>query len=63
MPVDKLLLRNEAEKKSKYASRVINMERASFIPFVFTTSVTTVPECNKFHKRYLLRGKSSTARF
>ena len=42
MPVDKLLLRNEAEKKSKYAS---------FIPLVFTTSATTAPECNKFHKR------------
>ena len=50
-PVDKLLLRNEAEKKSKYASRVINTERASFIPLVFTTSATTAPECNKFHKR------------
>ena len=44
MPVDKLLLRNEAEKKSKYASRVINTERASFIPLVFTTSATTAPE-------------------
>ena len=50
-PVDKLLLRNEAEKKSKYASRLINTERASFIPLVFTTSATTAPECNKFHKR------------
>ena len=51
MPVDKLLLRNEAEKKSKYASRVINTERASFIPLVFTTSATSAPECDKFHKR------------
>ena len=49
--MDKLLLRNEAEKKSKYASRVINTERASFIPLVFKTSATTAPECNKFHKR------------
>ena len=50
-PVDKLLLKNEAEKKTKYASRVINTERASFIPLVFTTAATTAPECNKFHKR------------
>ena len=50
-PVDKLLLKNEAEKKSKYASRVINTERATFIPLVFTTGATTAPECNKFHKR------------
>ena len=49
--VEKLLLKNEAEKKTKYASRVINTERASFIPLVFTTAATTAPECNKFHKR------------
>ena len=51
IPVEKLLLKNEAEKKSKYASRVINTERATFIPLVFTTAATTAPECNKFHKR------------
>ena len=51
IPVDKLLLKNEAEKKTKYASRVINTERATFIPLVFTTAATTAPECNKFHKR------------
>ena len=50
-PVDKLLLKNEAEKKSKYASRVINTAQASFIPLVFTTAATTAPECNKFHKQ------------
>ena len=50
-PVDKLLLRNETEKKTKYGSRIINTERASLIPLVFTTSATTAPECNKFHKR------------
>ena len=42
---------NEKEKKTKYNSRVINTERASFIPLVFTTAATTAPECNKFHKR------------
>ncbi len=50
-PLDKLLVKNEKEKKSKYNSRVINTERASFIPLVFTTAATTAPECNKFHKR------------
>ena len=49
--VEKLLLRNEAEKKTRYASRVINTECASFIPLVFTTAATTAPECNRFHKR------------
>ncbi len=51
IPLDKLLLKNETEKKKKYNSRVINTERASFVPLVFTTSATTAPECNKFHKR------------
>ncbi len=51
IPVDKLLLKNETEKKTKYGSRVINTERASFIPLVFTTAATTAPECNRFHKR------------
>ena len=46
-PVDKLLLKNEAEKKTKYASRVINTERASFIPLVFTTAATTAPDCRE----------------
>ena len=50
-PVDKLLLKNEAEKKTKYGSRVTNTERASFIPLVFTTAATTAPECDRFHKR------------
>ena len=50
-PVDKLLLKNEAEKKRKYGSRVTNTERASFIPLVFTTAATTAPECDRFHKR------------
>ena len=49
-PVDKLLLKNEAEKKTKYGSRVKNAEQASFTPLVFTTAATTAPECNKFHK-------------
>ena len=51
IPLDKLLKKNEKEKKTKYNSRVINTERASFIPLVFTTAATTAPECNKFHKR------------
>ncbi len=51
VPLDKLLLKNEKEKKTKYNSRVINTERATFVPLVFTTAATTAPECNKFHKR------------
>ena len=39
------------EKKTKYNSRVINTEKASFVPLVFTTAGTTSPECNSFHRR------------
>ena len=35
-PVNKLLLKNEAEKKKKFGSNVTNNERAYFIPLVFT---------------------------
>ena len=51
VPLDKLYKRNEDEKKTKYNSRVINTERASFIPLVFSTAGTTAPECDRFHKR------------
>ncbi len=30
---------------------MINTERATFVPLVFTTAATASPECNKFHKR------------
>ena len=51
VPLEKLYKRNEDEKKTKYNSRVINTEKASFIPLVFSTAGTTAPECNHFHKR------------
>ena len=49
--LDKLLLRNENEKKKKYNSRIINTEKATFIPLVFTTGGAVATECDKFHKR------------
>ena len=51
VPLAKLYKRNEEEKKTKYNSRVINTEKATFVPLVFTTSGTTAPECYSFHKR------------
>ena len=39
VPLDKLYKRNEEEKKTKYNSRIINTERASFILLVFSTNV------------------------
>ena len=48
---DKLYAKNENEKKTKYLSRVINTEKSSFIPLVFSTAGGTAPECDRFHKR------------
>ena len=51
LSLDKLYKKHEKEKKSKYNSRVINTEKSSFIPLVFTTSGGTAPECDRFHKK------------
>ena len=50
VPLDKLYKRNEDGKKTKYNSKVINTERASFIPLVFSTAGTTAPECDQCHE-------------
>ena len=50
-PLGQLLSDNEKEKKRKYGSRVINTEKASFVPLVFSTSGSTAPLCQKHHKR------------
>ena len=41
----------EREKKVKYNTRVIQVEKASFVPLVFTTSGGMGPECEKMNKR------------
>ncbi len=44
-------LKNEKEKMTKYNDRVIQIEKASFIPLVYTTSGGMGPQCEKVHKR------------
>ncbi len=51
MSLEKLLERNEKEKKHKYTSRVINTEKSSFVPLVYSTAGAVAPECDKHHKR------------
>ena len=43
--------KNENEKKNTYNQRVIQVEKATFTPLVFTTSGGMAPECTMFHKR------------
>ena len=42
---------HENEKKSIYASRVMEVEQATFTPLVFTTTGGMAPECQVYHKR------------
>ena len=46
-----LYIRNEEEKMVKYAQRVINTEKGSFCPLVYSTFGGTAPQCSSHHKR------------
>ena len=39
---------HERRKKAEYGRRIVNIERASFTPLVFTTQGQAAPECAKF---------------
>ena len=41
----------ERLKKRKYNDRIINVEKATFTPLVFTTTGGMGPECEKLNKR------------
>ena len=47
----KLYEQHENEKKHTYNQRIIQVERASFTPLVFSTTGGMAPECTKFHKK------------
>ena len=42
---------HENEKKRKYNQRIMQVEKATFTPLVFSTSGGMAPECTKYHKR------------
>ena len=50
-PPAQIYKENEKEKKRKYNERVINIEKATFTPLVFTTSGGMGPECQRLNKR------------
>ena len=43
--------KHEMEKKRKYNQRIIEVEKASFTPLIFSTSGGMGTECKKIHKR------------
>ena len=49
--LDQIYRKNENEKKNLYNDRIINVEKSSFTPLVFSTSGGMVPECLKLNKR------------
>ena len=49
--IEKIYEQNEKEKKRTYNQRVIQVEKASFTPLVFTTSGGMGPECTRYHKK------------
>jgi len=49
--VEQLYAENERSKKRAYNARVINIEKATFVPLVFSTHGGMAPECRTFVKR------------
>ena len=49
--LDQIYRKNENEKKNLYNDRIINVEKSSFTPLVFSTSGGMAPECLKLNKR------------
>ena len=49
--VDQLYADNERSKKRTYNARVINVEKATFVPLIFSTHGGMGPECTTFVKR------------
>ena len=50
-PLEQLYNNHEREKKRLYNERVIQVEKGSFTPLVFSTFGGLGPECEKFHQR------------
>ena len=50
-PIQSVYRQHENEKKRKYLQRVLQVEKASFTPLIFTTTGGCGPEADRFHKR------------
>ena len=50
-PQESLWFSSATKKKRMYASRVMEVEQATFTPLVFTTTGDIAPECQVYHKR------------
>ena len=50
-PLRQIYKEQQQEKKRKYNERIIEIEKASFVPLIFTTSGGMGPECERLNKR------------
>jgi len=48
---DQIFRQHETEKKCQYASRVLEVEQATFTPLVLSTMGGMAVECNRYHSR------------
>ena len=48
---DQLYLQHEREKKRKYNDRVLQVEKGSFSPLIFSTTGGMGPESTRYHKK------------
>ena len=51
LTIQQIYRKHEDEKKRLYANRVLEVERGTFTPLVFTTTVGMADECKRFHSR------------
>ena len=51
LPLATVYKRNEAEKMKAYGDRILQIEKGSFVPLVYTTSGGMGPQCERTHKR------------
>ena len=51
MDLNQIYGQHETEKKRQYASRILEVERATFTPLVFSTTGGMAMECKRYHSR------------
>ena len=51
MDLNQIYRQHETEKKRQYASRILEVEQATFTPLVFSTIGGMAVECKRYHSR------------
>ena len=49
--IENIYDQHEKEKKRAYNQRIMQIERATFTPLVFSTTGGMAPECTRYHKK------------